>query len=576
MKTENKNHYSRNICNDIELLIDEYLEGMIALKDKEIMDVHVSACAKCLAYLSETEILTKNLSSLPVETLNLSIQKKNELWEKVNTGIDSEIKPVREIKITSNENQSVFSKHKYIFSGIAAAIAIAFLVFAVKKIDFKDVQLAQQQNTFGLPTYWKVSSIQGNPLIGDVAMNNIDSIREGQFIRTNDSSRAQLIIANMGNVIIEPNSKIIFIKGVDGNNRISVEYGTIESNMRSNPKTFFVEMPSAIAMDMGGDYKLTIDSTGDGLVYVKSGKVEVQSNNREAIVPAGNLVMTKRDLGVGTPFNENSSPRFKNALMNLDFGKCGGACVNTLLKNAKVSDAITLVSLISRVESQYKDEVYTKVANFVSPPSRIHSDSLPFFDIEKMNKWIDKIQVEVQENIEKNIENMEKSLENMKEFEMLHLDTLKMLEDFSKNWKFKMPKFPEGDLYKYEWDGDSAYFDKKEFEKDMKEFEKDMKEHEFDKEEFKKDMEDLKEELKDMQKDLKDNLNFNNEELKREMEKVKEEIKKAMEEVDKNLKIQIDTSVYRYKSKSKNKDGSKNEEKNDNENEGDEEKGFED
>jgi len=107
--------------------------------------------------------------------------------------------------------------------------------------------------------------------------------------------------------------------------------------------SFFTKImaPSAVAMDMGGEYKLTIDSSGDGLVYVKSGKVEVQSNNREAIVPAGNLVMTKKDLGVGTPFNENSSPRFKNALMNLDFRNCGGACVNTLLKNAKVSDAIT-------------------------------------------------------------------------------------------------------------------------------------------------------------------------------------------------------------------------------------------
>ena len=230
------------------------------------------------------------------------------------------------------------------------------------------------------------------------------------------------------------------------------------------------------------------------------------------------------------------------------------------------------MSLISKVENQYKDEVYTKVANFVSPPSRILSDSLPFFDEEKMNEWIDKIQIEVQENIEKNIENMEKSLENMKEFENLHFDTLKMLEDFSKNWKFRMPKFPESDLYKFEWDGDSAYFDKKEFEKDMKEFEKDMKEHEFDKEEFKKDMDNLKEELNDMQKDLKENLNFNNEELKKEMEKVKEEIKKAVEEVDKSIKIQTDTSVYKFKIKNKNKAGFKDEEKNDNENEGDEEK----
>lgn len=533
MKFEIKNKNAGNICSETELLIDEYLEGMISLKDKNNMDLHISCCENCSAYMSETTSIVKNLSILPRETSTLSIQKKDELWERVSDGIDSEAIPQSEdtepVDSKSSDKGNSFTKYKYILTGIAAALVITFLVIAIQKINLKDVQLAQQQNVFGLPTYWKVSNIKGNSLIGDVAMSNIDSIKEGQYIMTNDSSRAELVIANMGRVIIEPNSKIIFVKGADGNNRISVEYGTIEANMKTDSKTFFVEMPSAVAMDMGGDYKLTIDSTGDGLVYVKSGKVEVQSDNRGAIVPAGNLVMTKRDLGVGTPFNENSSARFKNALMNIDFGKCGGTCLNTLLNNAKQTDAVTLVSLISRVESQYKDEVYAKVANFVSPPKRIHSDSLPYFDEEKMNEWIDKIQAEVQKNVKKNMENMEKNLENIKIIESINFDTLQILENFSKNFKFKMPKIPEG-VIKYEWNGDSTYFNKEEFEQDMKELQEELNKSEFDQEGFKKDMEDLKEDLKDMQKDLKENLNYNNEELKKEMEKVKEEVKKAMKD----------------------------------------------
>ena len=72
-----------------------------------------------------------------------------------------------------------------------------------------------------------------------------------------------------------------------------MEYGTINADMNNNGKTFFVEMPSAVANDDKGKYTLTIDSAGDGLVFVRSGKVDVESSNRIAVVPAGNIVLTK-------------------------------------------------------------------------------------------------------------------------------------------------------------------------------------------------------------------------------------------------------------------------------------------
>ncbi|HMS32942.1 MAG TPA: FecR domain-containing protein [Ignavibacteria bacterium] len=541
MKTEKNTEQLK--CVEIELLIDEHLEGMIALSDKEIMEEHISKCDSCRKYLQETESLLKKTASIPQDAVNLSVQKKNDLWKSVESKIDknkySDKKPDKSVYYqTENAGpNSFFYKYRYIFSGLAAALVVGFIVFGVKNLKLDNDRLTQQ-STFGLENYWKVSNIQGNSLIGNSSMSSTDSIKEGQWIQTNGDSRAELIVANIGKVIIEPNSKIVFLKGADGNNRIMVEYGTINTVMNPNTRSFFVEMPSAVATDNGGSYTMTVDSTGDGLVYVRSGKVEIASPNRDAIIPAGSIVLTKRNLGVGTPFNENSSAKFKSALFNYDFGNCNDACVKTLLNSAKMSDAVTLVNLIPNVNKEYSDQVYTKLAAFVPPPTPVRGDSIPFMNEEEINKWVDKIQLEVQENVERSMKNVEKSLEQLKKLETIDPETINGLEDLAKNWKFQIKTSPDGT---YEWDDDTVEFDKEQFKKDMEEMKEDIKNNsKFNKEQLKADMEDLKNNLEEMKSELRENLNLNNEELKKELQKANEEMRKAMKDVE---KIKIPDSI---------------------------------
>jgi len=556
MKNEKPN-INKQICSRTEQLIDEYLEGMISLKEKEIIDKHISECADCQSYMTKTTKLIEDLNSLPDDTGTMPIKLKYDIWAAVESKIDSEkfLKDSSSDNLIPNEKkESFFEKYKYILSGVAAAVLIASLIFLIKRTDLKNLE----QSPIGFSTYWKVSKVQGSPSIEGVSMQGTDSIKEGQWLVTNDTSRAELFVAGIGNVIIEPNTKIIFVKAADGNNRIAVEYGTISANMIASPKSFFVEMPSAVAVDLGGEYKMTIDSAGDGLVYVKSGKVEVQSPNREAIVPAGNLVLTKKDIGVGTPFNENSSYQFKNALLNLDFGNCGAKCVNVILENAKVTDAVTLVNLIPRVEGEYKDEVYAKVANFIPPPVPVHDDSLPFINDEKLTVWIEKIQTEVQKNIEPSIKNMEESIQHIKEAEKFGMDTIKWMNNFSKNFKVKIPKVPDVNVYQYDMDSNDYYFDNEQFKEDMEKMKIELRENvEFNKDEFKKEMEEMKENLEEMKDKLKEEQDFNNEELKKELEKVKEEIKNSVKDMNEKIKIEVNKSIDsgKYKYKYKVKDG---------------------
>ncbi len=552
----NENSELKINCSESELLIDEFLDGMISVSDKERMDSHIADCPKCKDYYAKTEMLVRSLGSMQGDAAKMTVQKKDEMWNKIASEIDIERhkkqRTAAEKKLldAKKKKPDFIYRYRYALGSVAAAILIVFIIFGVKNIGVQDTRLSQQ-SSFGLETYWKVSNIKGTPLIGNAAMGSSDSIREGQWISTNDSSRAEMIVAGIGSVIIEPNSKVIFVKANDGNNRIFVEYGTIAANINSKPKTFFVEMPSAVASDMGGAYTLTIDSSGDGIVYVKEGKVEVQSKDREAIVPAGNLVMTKRNIGVGTPFNEYTSPQFRNALFKFDFGKCEDRCVNTMLDNAKITDAVTLVNLIPKVGNEVKDEVYARLANFVPPPRPVAKDSIPFINEDEINQWVDKIQKEIDENVKKNLENVEKSLSNLKNME-IHFDSIPVPPVTGKNYNFKFREFPKQN---YKWNSDTAYFDKEKFEEDMNNLQENIEEHSFDKEQFKEDMKQLQEDLNDMKLELKESQDYNNEELKKEMERAKEEIRDAMKELNKELRIKInsgtDTTLTRFEYKYK-------------------------
>lgn len=552
MIEEEKNQLS---CKDAELLIDESLDGMISLNDKEIMDKHLQNCDNCRKYLSESSELIKKIHSDTKNSVSISAQKKSELWSGVEAKVNFDKHKIEKEASaelsTFKKKEDFFSKYKYYIAGLAAAIIFVFILFGVKNINIDNSRLTQQ-NTFGIDSYWKVSSLAGSPLIGNIAMGALDSVKEGQWISTNDTSRAQIQIADLGIITIEPNSKVIVVKNAEGNNRIFVEYGTIDADMNPHQKSFFVEMPSAVAKDQGGNFTLTIDSVGDGMVFVKDGKIAVESLNKEAIVPAGNIVMTKKDIGVGTPFNQNSSREFKQAIFKFDFGNCEESCVNTILNNAKFTDAITLANLIPSVENKYKGEVYAKLANFVPPPRQIAKDSLPFMNEAEIDTWVDKIQKQVEENVERSMKDVAESIEHLKNLEFT-FDTIQFNNKFEKNWNYKYhPK-------KYTWTEDSAFFNKEQFDKDMEEMQRELKENAFDQEQFKKDMENLKEDLKEMQEELKQENFLHNEEFKKEMERVKEELKESLKDIDENVKIEIQKSLdsvpgYKYKYKKKYND----------------------
>lgn len=530
MKIESNNMHNENkYCEQIELLVDDYLEGMITQEDRQKMEQHLSECNSCRKYIEETVFLMEKAVLLSKTDNIISDGKKAEMWDKIEAKINAanpkDTTGTHIYSMSGLEDKSpastveyippktgVWNSMRYYMSGIAAVIVLAFVIYGVNQFMKRSgdtINISNNVVEIGGPK-WMVTSIKGSPMINNMVMKAIDSLGIGGFITTNDSSKAELFVAGLGTVTIEPGSKVRLIKSVEGEHRIALDYGSIDASILAKPRTFFVDAGNVTAVDLGCSYKFSVDEGGDGLLYVRSGMVSLESaSGRQSLVPEGKYCVTKQNIGPGTPFREDSSPQLKKALMEFDFGNCGGECVNVILKNAKKTDAVTLVNILPRVDEQYKTVVYQKAAAYCKPPVNMRRDSMPNMEnVEHLNEWVDKIMEEVHQNIQENISRVEKQIgEQMKQF-----DEEKFQKEWQKNWDKNVKKNWN---FNYNFDHHFKGFDTLNAP-DTPSLE---------------ELEDLNQELEELHQDLK----VDNEEFRREMEKVKEEMKKVNEEIRKEM-----------------------------------------
>lgn len=219
---------------------------------------------------------------------------------------------------------------------------------------------------------WKVTIMSGAPTINNIPISATDRLSTGELLKTDNHSRAMLRMGLMGKIEVGPDTNVRLFAARSGHHRFSLQSGKITARVWAPPFTLFVETPSATAIDLGCAFTLQVDPGGSGDLHVKSGWVEFELNNRQAIVPAGAMVFTRTPAGPGTPFFEDAQPKFRLALQELDFGVRGYQDTDALgivLSEARQRDAITLLSLLRRVEPNLRAAVFDRASALVPPPS---------------------------------------------------------------------------------------------------------------------------------------------------------------------------------------------------------------
>ena len=240
---------------------------------------------------------------------------------------------------------------------------------------------------------WEVSRLAGTPRIGRNAVTQKEASRLtlGQVLETDQQSRASLRADGVGQIEMEPSTRLRVLNVGAGLQRIALDRGTIHTYIWARPGQFVVDTPSAVTVDLGCAYTLQVDDSGAGLVRTTMGWVGFKLNGRESFIPAGAACATRPRIGPGTPYFEEASPRFRAALASFDFEDSRSderaRDLAVVLAAARQRDALTLWHLLSRVDQDQRALVYQRLREFAAPPPSVTREGILHLDQPMLDLW---------------------------------------------------------------------------------------------------------------------------------------------------------------------------------------------
>jgi len=241
---------------------------------------------------------------------------------------------------------------------------------------------------------WDVARLSGAPRVGNYSLAGDSSkaqLRVGQLMVTDNSSRASLTVAEVGEIYVDPGSRVRLIESGSNRSWLALELGTIHAAIWAPPGKFIVDTPSATAVDLGCAYTLHVNDDGSGTLRTTLGWVGFHKDGHDSFIPAGAMCATRPVQGPGTPYFEDASEKLRSALHAFDFESLSAAdreqALHTILAQARRRDAFTLWHLLARVNVDERAQVYDRLASLVTPPATVTREGTLALDAQMMDAW---------------------------------------------------------------------------------------------------------------------------------------------------------------------------------------------
>jgi hypothetical protein len=215
---------------------------------------------------------------------------------------------------------------------------------------------------------WDVTMLAGRPLLGTTRLVASGRLRVGDWLQTDDSSRALIAVGHIGQVEVKPGTRLQLVAARRDDHRLALARGGIDATVDAVPRLFFVDTPAGTAIDLGCAYTLETDSLGNGRLHVTRGEVAFETGPRASRVLLGAIIQTRPAIGPGIPYVEDAPGPLVRALVAFDFEKGGARAARTILALARAQDAMSLWHLLQRVDPPLRAMVYDRLAALVPPP----------------------------------------------------------------------------------------------------------------------------------------------------------------------------------------------------------------
>lgn len=298
----------------------------------------------------DPESLDRQLAALPRE-----IPPPRDLWPEVRARLDAD-------PATASGRPRPAAAALFVWLPLAAALAVAALVWWPRGP-------AGQAG-------WQVAATAGAPRVGRVAISGSAALRVGQWLETDATSSARLQVGAIGEVRLEPNSRLRLVNAAATDHRLELARGSLSALIWAPPRLFFVETPAATAVDLGCAYTLSVDDDGHGVLEVTAGYVALDRGERESIVPAGMACRMERGRGPGTPYSVRATPELRLALKMFDAAPGDAAALAAVVAKATGESAITLWHLLARVPAVQRPAVFDRLASLQPPPDGVTREGI--------------------------------------------------------------------------------------------------------------------------------------------------------------------------------------------------------
>jgi len=222
----------------------------------------------------------------------------------------------------------------------------------------------------GRRTAWEIVRVDGPARVGDRPASASTPLYAGQLLNTGRASKVTLLADEVGRIEVAPDSELRVLESASGRQRLSLRRGLIHALIWAPPRQFVVDTPSARATDLGCEYTLAVDASGNGLLSVETGWVAFQFEEREAFVPAGAACVTSRRRGPGTPYFRDAAESLRRSIAEFD-ENADPAALRRVLAEARPRDGLTLWHLLVRAPASERGAVFDLYARLVPLPAEV-------------------------------------------------------------------------------------------------------------------------------------------------------------------------------------------------------------
>jgi Putative zinc-finger/FecR protein len=357
--------------------LSAYCNGELAGDESRRVAAHLLKCERCHKTCEQVRLGVRLAEQLP------PLSAPADMWGDIEARLDA---GAHKSAAKERTGGGMFNGRALQW---ATAAALLLIVCAGGVVIYR--RLAVQPQLPPPCMAWPVTSLAGAPRIDGHRITGTGCFEAGELLETDAASRVNVNIPQIGEVEIAPNSRVRLVTTNESEHRLALERGLLHAQITAPPRLFFVDTPSAEAIDLGCEYTLEVDDAGRGLLHVTLGWVMLVRDGREAYVPIGAMCETRPGVGPGTPFFADVSDEFRNALARYDFDNGGDEALRVVLEGARDRDTFTLWHLLQRVDEPTRAVVLNRMIALVGLPRCVTRRGIMQLDKAMLDCWKDEL-----------------------------------------------------------------------------------------------------------------------------------------------------------------------------------------